>query len=134
MVKLVHAVGWGVLCLAALGPAVAAPSKVVLSCAVAYLPQRSTWVREVRIDWDKKAIRSLQIDGLQPHGFSLIPQGVMTAVDNEHAGGQPPFRLDIGRHRRIEATSQAYYAHRSLLPAQLFEPRAHRSDTSAVSS
>lgn len=64
-------------------PAVAAPSSVVLSCAVAYLPQRSTWVREVRIDWDKKAIRNLRIDGLEPHGFSLTPQGVMTAVDNE---------------------------------------------------
>lgn len=83
MGRLTHIVGFAALSLAAIGPAVAAPSKVVLSCAVAYLPQRSTWVREVRIDWDKKAIRSLQIDGLQPHGFSLIPQGVMTAVDNE---------------------------------------------------
>lgn len=83
MGRLTHIVGFAALILAAIGPAVAAPSKVVLSCAVAYLPQRSTWVREVRIDWDKKAIRSLQIDGLQPHGFSLIPQGVMTAVDNE---------------------------------------------------
>jgi len=81
--RLTHMVGFAALSLAAIGPAAAAPSKVVLSCAVAYLPQRSTWVREVRIDWDKKAIRNLQIDGLQPHGFSLIPQGVMTAVDNE---------------------------------------------------
>jgi hypothetical protein len=83
MCKLVGAVGGAVVCLAVLGPAVAAPSSVVLSCAVAYLPQRSTWVREVRIDWDKKAIRSLRIDGLEPHGFSPTPQGVMTAVDNE---------------------------------------------------
>ncbi|ALK90182.1 hypothetical protein [Limnohabitans sp. 63ED37-2] len=83
MNRLTHIVGFAALSLAAIGPAAAAPSQVVLSCAVAYLPQRSTWVREVRIDWDKKAIRSLHIDGLQPHGFSLIPQGVMTAVDNE---------------------------------------------------
>ncbi len=83
MGRLTHMVGFAALSLAAIGPAAAAPSKVVLSCAVAYLPQRSTWVREVRIDWDKKAIRGLHIDGLQPHGFSLIPQGVMTAVDNE---------------------------------------------------
>jgi hypothetical protein len=69
--------------LAVPGPVLAAPSSVVLSCAVAYLPQRSTWVREVRIDWDQKAIRSLRIDGVEPHGFSLIAQGVMTAVDNE---------------------------------------------------
>jgi hypothetical protein len=59
------------------------PSSVVLSCAVAYTPQRSTWVREVRIDWDKKAIRRLRIDGLEPYGFSLIPNGLMTAIDNE---------------------------------------------------
>ena len=74
---------WVALSLAVLGSAVAAPASVVLSCAVTYLPQRSTWVREVRIDWDPKAIRSLYIDGVQPHGFSLIPQGVMTALDNE---------------------------------------------------
>ena len=66
-----------------LNPALAAPSAVVLSCAVAYMPQRSTWVREVRIDWDQKAIRRVRIDGVEPYGFSLSPHGVMTAVDNE---------------------------------------------------
>ena len=71
-------VGW-----ATLSPALAAPSSVVLTCAVAYMPQRSTWVREVRIDWDQKAIRRLRIDGVEPYGFSLLPNGVMTAVDNE---------------------------------------------------
>lgn len=63
--------------------AIAAPTSVVLTCAVAYMPQRSTWVREVRIDWDQKAIRRLRIDGVEPYGFSLMPRGVMTAVDNE---------------------------------------------------
>jgi len=71
------------LALAALGPAWASPSSVVLSCAVVYMPQRSTWVREVRIDWDRKAVRRLRIDGVEPYGFSLLPGGVMTAVDNE---------------------------------------------------
>ena len=75
--------GLGLLLWAMLSPARAAPSAVVLSCAVAYMPQRSTWVREVRIDWDQKAIRRLRIDGLEPYGFSLVPNGVMTAVDNE---------------------------------------------------
>lgn len=69
--------------LGAFSPVMAAPSSVVLSCAVAYLPQRSTWVREVRIDWDPKAVRRLRIDGVEPHGFSLVPDGVMTAIDNE---------------------------------------------------
>ena len=80
--------GFGLLVWAALtpvfvNPAFAAPTSVVLSCAVAYMPQRSTWVREVRIDWDQKAIRRLRIDGVEPYGFSLMPRGVMTAVDNE---------------------------------------------------
>ena len=76
-------VGCAALSLAALSPALAAPSSLVLNCAVAYLPQRSTWVREVRIDWDKKAVRRLRIDGVEPYGFSLLPGGVMTAIDNE---------------------------------------------------
>ena len=75
--------GLGLMALATLSPALAAPSSVVLTCAVAYMPQRSTWVREVRIDWDQKAIRRLRIDGVEPYGFSFLPTGVMTAVDNE---------------------------------------------------
>ena len=75
--------GLGFLLGAMLGPVWAAPSSLVLSCAVAYTPQRSTWVREVRIEWDQKAIRRLRIDGVEPYGFSLLPHGVMTAVDNE---------------------------------------------------
>lgn len=71
------------LALASLGPAGASPSSVVLSCAVVYLPQRSTWLREVRIDWDRQAVRRLRIDGLEPYGFALLPGGVMTAIDNE---------------------------------------------------
>ncbi|MEK7345758.1 MAG: hypothetical protein AAB176_08690 [Pseudomonadota bacterium] len=75
--------GWVGLALAVFNPVLAAPSSVVLNCAVVYLPQRSTWVREVRIDWDAKAIRRLRIDGVEPYGFSLVPHGVVTAVDNE---------------------------------------------------
>jgi len=71
------------LVLSGLCPALAAPSSVVLNCAVVYMPQRSTWVREVRIDWDRKAVRRLRIDGVEPYGFSLLPGGVMTAIDNE---------------------------------------------------
>ena len=78
-----HTLSLGLLSLAALSSALAAPSSVVLTCAVAYMPQRSTWVREVRIDWDAKAVRRLRIDGVEPYGFSLLPSGVMTAIDNE---------------------------------------------------
>ena len=47
------------------------------------MPARSTWVREVQIDWDRKAIRALRIDGLTPYSFSIHPQGLTTAIDNE---------------------------------------------------
>ena len=83
MRKRCHTLGMGLLSLAALGSAMAVPSALVLTCAVAYMPQRSTWVREVRIEWDAKAVRRLRIDGVEPYGFSLLPSGVMTAVDNE---------------------------------------------------
>lgn len=78
-----RATALALVCGAMLSPVWAAPSVVVLSCAVAYMPQRSTWVREVRIEWDQKAIRRLRIDGVEPYGFSLLPHGVVTAVDNE---------------------------------------------------
>ncbi len=61
----------------------AATQTVNLSCAVSYMPARSTWVREVQIDWDGKTIRALRIDGLTPYSFSVNPRGVSTALDNE---------------------------------------------------
>lgn len=61
----------------------AATQTVTLSCAVAYMPARSTWVREVQIDWDRKTIRAVRIDGLVPYSYSVNPQGVSTAIDNE---------------------------------------------------
>ena len=83
MLCLLRTVGVGLLGLAAFASAMASSSSVILTCAVAYMPQRSTWLREVRIDWDPKAVRRLRIDGVEPYGFSLLPGGVMTAVDNE---------------------------------------------------
>ena len=61
----------------------AATQTVTLSCAVAYMPARSTWVREVQMDWDRKTLRAVRIDGLVPYSFSVHPRGVSTAIDNE---------------------------------------------------
>lgn len=61
----------------------AAPQTLTLSCAVAYMPARSTWVREVQVDWDRKTIRAVRIDGLAPYSYSVNPQGLSTAIDNE---------------------------------------------------
>jgi hypothetical protein len=71
------------LLLAGIGQAQAKLQTVTLSCAVAYMPSRSTWVREVQIDWDHQVIRGLRIDGLTPYSFSIHPHGVSTAIDNE---------------------------------------------------
>ena len=65
------------------GHAQAAIQTITLSCAVVYMPERSTWVREVQIDWEQKNIRALRIDGLTPFSYTLHPQGVSTAIDNE---------------------------------------------------
>jgi hypothetical protein len=56
---------------------------LTLSCAVAYMPQRQTWVRDVQIDWDSHVLRSVRIDGLSPHSFSVHSQRLSTAMDNE---------------------------------------------------
>ena len=56
---------------------------LALRCAVAYLPARSTWVREVQIEWDTRRVQALRIDGLVPYSFALLPEGVSTAIDNE---------------------------------------------------
>ena len=56
---------------------------LALRCAVAYLPARSTWVREVQIEWDARQVQALRIDGLAPYSFALLPEGVSTAIDNE---------------------------------------------------
>lgn len=71
------------LALASASTVQAAPQTLTLSCAVAYMPARSTWVREVQVDWDRKTIRAVRIDGLAPYSYSVNPQGLSTAIDNE---------------------------------------------------
>ena len=74
---------WALLTWLVMSQAQAAVQTVRLSCAVAYMPARSTWVREVQIDWDKQKIQSLRIDGLTPYSFSVRSPGLATAIDNE---------------------------------------------------
>ena len=80
------------LALAGAGPLRAAPPdapslpalhNLRLSCAVAYLPARSTWLREVELAWQGDTLLALRIDGLAPHSFSVQGNTVATAVDNE---------------------------------------------------
>jgi hypothetical protein len=71
------------LVLACACQAQAAPQTLTLSCSVAYMPARSTWVREVQLVWDGDTLSSVRIDGLAPHSFSVDAQSMATAIDNE---------------------------------------------------
>lgn len=54
-----------------------------MNCAVAYLPQRSTWTRQVVLRWIGDEFQEMEIDGIRPH--AVQPQGTVlaTALDNE---------------------------------------------------
>jgi hypothetical protein len=62
-----------------------APKLKTLSftCRVLYEPSRALWVRELEIDYDKKAFQVLRIDGVKAHGFSVDGANVITHLDNE---------------------------------------------------
>jgi hypothetical protein len=66
---------------------VAKPSKKLktlsFTCRVLYEPSRALWVRELEIDYDKKAFQALRIDGIKAHGFSATGTTVITHLDNE---------------------------------------------------
>jgi hypothetical protein len=83
--------GLAMLALVLCGLAQAAPESVSLSCAVAYQPARSTWVRQVQIEWDDKTVHALRVDGLTPHSFSVQADVVLTAIDNER------IQIDLGQ-------------------------------------
>jgi hypothetical protein len=54
-----------------------------LRCEVSYLPERSTWVREVVLGHDAKALRTVQIDGVAVYTFNVAGTVVLTSLDNE---------------------------------------------------
>jgi hypothetical protein len=62
-----------------------APKLKTLSytCRVLYEPSRALWVRELEIDYDKKAFQVLRIDGVRAHGFSVDGASIITHLDNE---------------------------------------------------
>ena len=71
------------LALACGGQVQAAPQSLTLTCAVAYMPARSTWVREVQLAWEGDTLSVVRIDGLTPHSFSVDADSIATAIDNE---------------------------------------------------
>ena len=83
--------GLAMLALAWAGQAQATPETVSLTCAVSYMPARSTWVRQVQIEWDDKTVVALRVDGLTPHSFAIEADGLLTAIDNER------IQIDLGQ-------------------------------------
>jgi inner membrane protein len=55
----------------------------MMTCDVAYLPQRSSWQRRVTIRWEGELFKGLEIDGLRPHAVSAQGPLLATALDNE---------------------------------------------------
>lgn len=58
-------------------------SEVTLVCEAVYLPARTTWTRTVSIGYDKKRVRSVQIDGVPVYTFAIQETVILTAIDNE---------------------------------------------------
>ena len=53
------------------------------TCQAFYLPARSIWKRTLAIEYDAEVIRTVAIDGVAVHAFSVIDSSVMTAIDGE---------------------------------------------------
>jgi hypothetical protein len=58
-------------------------TEVTLVCEAVYLPARTTWTRTVSIGYDKKRVRSVQIDGVPVYTFAIQETVILTSIDNE---------------------------------------------------
>jgi hypothetical protein len=67
------------------------PVETVLRCEVNYLPERSTWVREVVLVHDARALRAVRIDGVAVYTFNVAGTVVLTSLDNER------IQIDVAR-------------------------------------
>lgn len=69
----------------AASPAKAAPKTghAELRCQAFYTPARSIWVRTVGLDYDRKQLNSVSIDGVKVYSFQVHGTAIFTALDNE---------------------------------------------------
>lgn len=58
-------------------------NEVTLVCEAVYMPARTTWTRTVSIGYDKKVVRSVQIDGVPVYAFAIQETVILTSIDNE---------------------------------------------------
>ncbi|WP_374409998.1 hypothetical protein [Hydrogenophaga sp.] len=58
-------------------------SQVDLVCDAIYLPARSSWTRSVRVHYDDRRVRRVEVDGLPVYAFNVQGTTILTALDNE---------------------------------------------------
>ena len=58
-------------------------SQVDLVCDAIYLPARSSWARSVRVHYDDRRVRRVDVDGLPVYAFNVQGTTILTALDNE---------------------------------------------------
>jgi hypothetical protein len=73
----------GLTCVVQAASPAAETTAIRWRCEVAYLPARSTWVRQVEFELRADGVHALRIDGLAPHAFTVSETALITAVDNE---------------------------------------------------
>lgn len=61
----------------------ARPGVRAFSCAVAYLPARTTWTRTLELRYDAARLSAVRIDGQAPYAFSVQGTLIVTSLDNE---------------------------------------------------
>jgi len=68
-----------------------ASHRKTLTCDVAYLPSRASWVRQVTVTYDLQRLRSVAVDGVGVHSFAVADTTILTSQDNER------IQLDVDR-------------------------------------
>lgn len=68
---------------AVLPPAAIKTDRVVLVCEAVYLPTRAVWNRTVTIEYGKKRVLSVAVDGVPVYSFSVRGTVIATSMDNE---------------------------------------------------
>ena len=53
------------------------------TCNAFYLPARNIWQRTVAVEYDGEVIRSVQIDDVAVHSFTVEGSSLLTGVDGE---------------------------------------------------
>lgn len=71
----------------------AEPKTVHWRCEAVYQPARAVWVRTLRIGFDDRRVRSVSVDGVPVHTFTVAGTTILTSLDNERIQFDPAHAL-----------------------------------------